>query len=61
MLNEAPEFTSSSKSRTSFTYPENSTHALYTYRATDPERGTITWSVSGTDGGDFHISVSWSC
>ena len=55
---EAPEFTSSSKSRTSFTYPENSTHALYTYRATDPERGTITWSVSGTDGGDFHISVT---
>ena len=55
---EAPEFISSSKSRTSFTYPENSTHALYTYRATDPERGTITWSVSGTDGGDFHISVT---
>ena len=54
--NEAPEFTSSSKSRTSFTYPENSTYALYTYRATDPEGGTITWSVSGTDRGDFDIS-----
>ena len=56
--NEAPEFASSSKSRTSFTYPENSTHALYTYQATDPERGTITWSVSGTDGEDFDISDS---
>ena len=56
--NEAPEFTSSSKSRTSFTYPENSTHALYTYRAADPERGTITWSASGTDGDDFNISES---
>ena len=56
--NEAPEFTSSSKSRTSFTYPENSTHALYTYRAADPEGRTITWSVSGTDGGDFDISES---
>ena len=56
--NEAPEFASSSKSRTSFTYPENSTYALYTYQATDPEGGTITWSVSGTDGGDFDIGES---
>ena len=56
--NEAPEFTSNSKSRTSFTYTENSTYALYTYRATDPEGGTITWSVSGTDGGDFDIGES---
>ena len=56
--NEAPEFTSRSKSRTSFTYPENSTYALSTYQATDPEGGTITWSVSGTDGGDFDISES---
>ena len=55
-VNEAPEFASSSKSRTSFTFPENSTYALYTYQATDPEGGTITWSVSGTDGGDFDIS-----
>ncbi len=57
-VNEAPEFTSRSKSRTSFTYPENSTHALYTYQAADPEGRTITWSVSGTDGGDFDISVT---
>ena len=57
-VNEAPEFTSRSKSRTSFTYTENSTHALYTYQAADPEGGTITWSVSGTDGGDFDIGES---
>ena len=57
-VNEAPEFASSSKSRTSFTFPENSTYALYTYQATDPEGGTITWSVSGTDGGDFDIGES---
>ena len=55
-LNEAPEFTSSSKSRTSFSYPENETSVLYTYQATDPERGTITWSVSGTDDDDFDIT-----
>ena len=35
--NEAPEFRSGS--RTSFTYRENDTSALYTYRATDPEQG----------------------
>ena len=57
-VNEAPEFTSSSESRTSFTYQENSTSAIYTYQATDPEGGAITWSVSGTDGGDFDINSS---
>ena len=30
--------------------------ALYTYRATDPERTAITWSVSGTDVNAFQIS-----
>ena len=55
-VNEVPKFTSSSMSKISFTYPENSTSALYTYQATDPERGTITWSVSGTDDDDFDIS-----
>ena len=55
-VDEAPELTSSSMSRTSFSYPENGTSALYTYQATDPEGGTITWSVSGTDQGDFDIS-----
>ena len=43
-------------SMTEFTYRENGTSSLYTYRATDPERGTITWSVLGTDGDDFAVS-----
>ena len=55
-VNEPPEFTSSSKSRTSFSVPENSTASLYTYRADDPENGAIHWSVTGEDGGDFNIS-----
>ena len=55
-INEEPGFTSSSMSRTSFTYPENSTYALYTYQATDPEGGTIVRSLGGDDRGDFNIS-----
>ena len=55
-VNEPPEFTSSSRSKTSFNYPENGTSALYTYRASDPEGDTITWSLSGDDSGDFSIS-----
>ena len=42
-------------SRTEFTYSENRTGPIYTYRATDPESGTITWSVSGDDGAFFTI------
>ena len=52
--NEAPEFRSGS--RTEFTYRENGTSALYTYRATDPEGADVSWSLSGTDGPDFEIS-----
>ena len=55
-VNEAPEFTSSSSGNTSFSFPENRTSAVYTYQATDPEGGTVFWSVPGTDGGDFEIS-----
>ena len=55
-VNEAPEFTSSSRSKTSFDYPENGTSALYTYQANDPEGGSITWSLSGDDRGDFNVS-----
>ena len=55
-VNEPPEFNSSSLGRTSFSYAENGISALYTYRATDPEGATITWSVSGTDDDDFDIS-----
>ena len=52
-VNEAPEFRSGST--TSFTQPENRTSRLYTFSAIDPEQGTITWSVGGTDGNHFTI------
>ena len=52
-VNEPPEFRRGST--TSFTQPENRTTRLYTFSATDPERGTITWSVGGTDGNHFTI------
>ena len=51
--NEPPAF--STGSRTEFTFSENRTGTIYTYRATDPEGGTITWSVSGADGSYFTI------
>ena len=53
-VNESPTITTTSK--TDFTYRENGTATIYTFKATDPERGTITWSVRGTDGDDFTIS-----
>ena len=53
-VDEAPEFQRGS--RDSFSYRENGASDLYTYRATDPEGAEVTWSVSGTDGGDFEIS-----
>ena len=52
-VDEPPEIRSGS--RTYFTQPENRTSRLYDYSATDPERGTVTWSVAGTDGGHFTI------
>ena len=55
-VDEAPEFRSGS--RVEFTYRENGTSSLYTYRATDPEGAEVSWSVSGTDGEDFEISDS---
>ena len=51
--NEAPEIASNSK--TEISYRENETSVLYTYRATDPEKNDITWSVRGTDGNVFEI------
>ena len=53
-VNEPPTITTTS--RTSFTYRENGTAALYTFRATDPERSSIEWSVTGPDRDDFTIS-----
>ena len=55
-MDEAPEFRRGS--RDTFTYRENGTSALYTYRATDPEGADVSWSVSGTDGEDFEIGAS---
>ena len=52
-VNEPPSITTTS--RTSFTQPENRISTLYTFRATDPEGGTVTWSATGPDGGDFTI------
>ena len=52
-VNEAPTITTTS--RTSFTQPENRISTLYTFRATDPEGGTVAWSAVGPDGGDFTI------
>ncbi len=53
-VNEAPEFRSNSAD--TFTYQENGTSDLYTYRATDPEGTDVTWHLSGTDSGAFTIS-----
>ena len=38
------------------TYRENGTSTVYTFRASDPQRQTITWSLEGTDRGDFTIT-----
>ena len=55
-VDEAPEFRRGS--RDSFSYRENGTSALYTYRATDPEGAEVAWSLGGADRGDFGISDS---
>ena len=42
---------------TSHTVRENTTSAIYTYRATDPDlNDTITWSTGGDDGHLFSMS-----
>ena len=52
-VNEPPIITTTS--RTAFSQPENRTSTLYTFRATDPEGGTVTWLAAGPDGGLFTI------
>ena len=52
-VNEPPSITTTS--RTGFTVRENGTAAIYTFRATDPERAEITWVLSGVDGNLFAI------
>ena len=51
-VNEAPVVTGDDAP----SFQEDSTTAIATYTATDPERDTLTWSVSGSDGNDFWIS-----
>ena len=54
-VNEPPTITTDSSSATALRQDENRTSRLYTYRATDPERRTITWSVTGADRNHFTI------
>ena len=58
-VNEAPVITANSSGSTaSLSYPENST-TLYTVTATDVDAGTtLSYSLTGTDAGDFTISAS---
>ena len=53
-VNEPPTITTASK--TAFSYRENGTATLYTFRATDPERSSIEWSLSGPD--DDHFAIN---
>ena len=57
-VNEPPTITTTSSSATTLRQNENQFSRLYTYRATDPEGETITWSVDGTDGHFFAIDES---
>ena len=54
-VNEAPTITTTSGSAIVLRQDENRITRLYTYKATDPEGSTITWSVGGTDGSFFTI------
>ena len=53
-VNEPPLITGTDR----FGYTENGTASLHTYRATDPERSSIEWSLSGTDDDDFTIDAT---
>ena len=49
--NESPEITGEAPAE----YAENGTAPVATFRATDPEQATITWSLTGDDEGDFTL------
>ena len=55
-VNEAPSIINNASAATySLSQAENN-QSLFTYTATDPDAGTsLTWSLSGTDAGDFTI------
>ena len=55
-VNEGPVITG----RDTFTYRENGTAALHTYRATDPEGDDFTWQLGGPDASDFAITTDSS-
>ena len=38
------------------TYRENGTTSIYTFRASDPQGGSITWTLEGTDASEFTIT-----
>ena len=60
-VNEAPEITSTGSSHTAISKPEGTltSEVLATYAADDPESGdTLTWTLAGTDSGDFTINSS---
>ena len=51
-VNEGPEITG----RDTFSYRENGTSALYTYRASDPEGDEFTWGLGGLDASKLEIN-----
>lgn len=56
-VNEAPAITSNGGgSKASISIKENTTAAVTTVIAADPEKAKLTYSLSGTDSGDFTIS-----
>ena len=58
-VNEAPVITTTSAEFTAFNVDENTaiSAAIKTYEATDPDADTtLTWSLEGTDAGDFTIT-----
>ncbi len=54
-VNEAPEFEGTPM--VSVTYDENATMDVADYDARDEEPGGVTWSLTGTDAGDFSIDT----
>ena len=54
--NEGVEPTISTR-RPPATYRENDTRAVYTFRASDPQRDPIAWRLEGTDAGDFTLNA----
>ena len=56
-VNEKPEITGTPSLVTTSTYDENTTGNVADYNARDEEGSTITWSLTGTDRGDFDVST----